>query len=368
MGAVYFERVGGSGVGAYIAQVDRVLAAGQGVFPAAGPGPGSVITQGPGVPAAPLDSALGAGVDKAGDGYRRTWGTVTGLDAQTNGNSAAADTAGQNGRGSATGVRQNAASTAAAIAPATGTPAGVKTLVTSMDDRLAAMQREINTTKAQNQLLSNRLRQVAMAYRSAASNAPAGMFRGMQSGGGGGGGMPSMGGGGVGGFPGMGAFSQLPGALRGLNSRSNGNATNQSGSGTTSPTSPSAFYGVGAENVRAAIRAALDRKGIRNPAARARWEAGMMLVAQRESNFRDVMNGWDSNAKAGNPSGGPFQFIRTTYNAYQEPGTSSNFRDTFGQACAFINYAQGRYGVSLDGSDLATRIQQADPRRSPKGY
>lgn len=24
----------------------------------------------------------------------------------------------------------------------------------------------------------------------------------------------------------------------------------------------------------------------------------MMLVAQRESNFRDVMNGWDSNAKA----------------------------------------------------------------------
>ncbi|WP_302030685.1 hypothetical protein [Mycolicibacterium frederiksbergense] len=134
------------------------------------------------MPAAPLDSALGAGADKAGDGYRRTWGTVTGLDAQTNGNSAAADTAGQNGRGSATGVRQNAASTAAAIAPATGTPAGVKTLVTSMDDRLAAMQREINTTKAQNQLLSNRLRQVAMAYRSAASNAPAGMFRGMQSG------------------------------------------------------------------------------------------------------------------------------------------------------------------------------------------
>ncbi len=255
MGAVYFERVGGSGVGAYIAQVDRVLAAGQGVFPAAGPGPGSVITQGPGVPAAPLDSALGAGVDKAGDGYRRTWGTVTGLDAQTNGNSAAADTAGQNGRGSATGVRQNAASTAAAIAPATGTPAGVKTLVTSMDDRLAAMQREINTTKAQNQLLSNRLRQVAMAYRSAASNAPAGMFRGMQSGGGGGGGMPSMGGGGVGGFPGMGAFSQLPGALRGLNSRSNGNATNQLGDTLFGPNS------AGSDRASRAVAFAKSKEG-----------------------------------------------------------------------------------------------------------
>ena len=363
MGAVYFERVGGSGVGAYIAQVDRVLAAGQGVFPAAGPGPGSVVTQGPGVPAAPLDSALGAGADKAGDGYRRTWGSVTGLDAQTNGNSAAGAAEGQNGRSGATGVRQNAASTAAAIAPATGTPAGVKTLVTSMDDRLAAMQRQIDTTKAQNQLLSNRLRQVAMAYRSAASNAPAGMFRGMQSGGGSGGGMPSMGGGG--GFPGMGAFSQLPGALRGLNSRNN---PSRLGEGISAPPFPTIGSGVGAQNVRAAIRAALDRKGIRNPAARARWEAGMMLVAQRESNFRDLMNNWDPNAKAGNPSGGPFQFIRTTYNAYHEPGTSTNFRDTFGQACAFINYAQGRYRVSLDGSDLATRIQQADPRRPPKGY
>jgi hypothetical protein len=27
-----------------------------------------------------------------------------------------------------------------------------------------------------------------------------------------------------------------------------------------------------------------------------------------------------------------------------------------------------RYGVSMDRSDLAVRIQQADPRRSPKGY
>ena len=324
-----------------------------------------MMTQGPGVPAAPLDSGLGSGADKAGDGYRRTWGTVTGLDAQTNGNSAAGAAEGQNGRSGATGVRQGAASSAAAIAPATGTPAGVKTLVTSMDDKLAAMQRQLDTTKAQNQLLATRLRQVAMAYRSAASNAPAGMFRGMQSGGGGGG-MPSMGmGGGGSGFPGMGSFSQLPGTLRGLTSRNN--RSGQPGGG-ASTSLPSSFSGTGAENVRAAIRAALDHKGIRNPGARARWEAGMMLVAQRESNFRDVMNGWDSNAKAGNPSGGPFQFIRTTYHAYQEPGTSSNFRDTFGQACAFINYAQGRYGVSLDGSDLATRIQQADPRRSPKGY
>ena len=203
--------MGGSGVGAYVAQVDRVLASAEGVFPAAG-GPGSVSSQGPGVPAAPADSALSAGAGNAGDGYKRTWGTVTGLDVQTNGTSAAGAAEGQNGRAGATGVRQSAASAAAAIAPATGSPAGVKTLVTSMDDRMAAMQRQIESTKAQNRLLATRMRQMAMAYRQAS---PAGMFGGM-GGGIGGGGMPSMGGGG---FPGTGMFSKLPGMLSSQNPR-----------------------------------------------------------------------------------------------------------------------------------------------------
>jgi SLT domain-containing protein len=172
--------------------------------------------------------------------------------------------------------------------------------------------------------------------------------------------MPSMGMGG-GGFPGMGMYSKLPAMLSGQNSRRTSPSVESAGN------FPS-FSCQGAENVRAAIRAALDRKGIRDPAARARWEAGMMLVARRESNFRDIVNTYDSNARAGNPSGGPFQFIATTYRAYQEPGTSSNHRDTFGQACAFINYAMRRYHVSEDALDLATRIQQADPRRAPKGY
>ena len=213
-------------MGAYIAQVDRVLGAAQGVFPAAG-GPGSVMTQGPGVPAAPADSGLGVGAANAGEGYKRTWGTVTGLDNQTNGTSAAGAAEGQNGRTGATGVRQSAASAAAAIAPATGSPSGVKTLVTSMDDRLAAMQRQLDTTKAQNQLLATRMRQMARAYRQAAQTSPAGMFRGMGgSGMGGGGGMPSMGMGGGGGMPGMGMFSRLPGMLGGQNSRTlSGDAT-----------------------------------------------------------------------------------------------------------------------------------------------
>lgn len=121
--------------------------------------------------------------------------------------------------------------------------------------------------------------------------------------------------------------------------------------------------------VVAAIRKALDIKGIHDPAARARWERGMDLVARRESNYNaNAVNDWDSNAARGTPSKGAWQFIAPTFAAYHEPGTSRDINNLVAQACAFINYAMGRYGVAVDGSNLADLIQQADPRRSPKGY
>ncbi len=127
--------------------------------------------------------------------------------------------------------------------------------------------------------------------------------------------------------------------------------------------------GSGRAAVLAAIRKALDIKGIHDPVARARWERGMDLVARRESNYdANAVNDWDSNAAKGTPSKGAWQFIAPTFAAYHEPGTSTNIRDLVAQACAFINYARGRYGVAADASNLADQIQQTDPRRSPKGY
>ncbi|MCV7026628.1 transglycosylase [Mycolicibacterium novocastrense] len=127
--------------------------------------------------------------------------------------------------------------------------------------------------------------------------------------------------------------------------------------------------GGGRGAVLAAIRRALDIKGIHHPVARARWERGMDLVAKRESGYDPAaVNGWDSNAAKGTPSKGAWQFIEPTFRAYHEPGTSRNIHDLTAQAAAFINYAQGRYGVFADGSNLADRIQQADPRRAPRGY
>ena len=187
-------------MGAYVAQVDRVLAAGQGLFPAS-TGPGSVGGGGePAVPPAPSRSGLNVGVSGAGEDYRQSWRGVAALDVQTNGGAADGKAENERGQAGATGVRQTAQSQAAAIAPATGSPAGVKLLVSSMDERLAAMQREIDTTKAQNRLLATRLRQIAAAYRTAAATAPMGgasalgAMGGLRGLGGLGGGMPNLGG------------------------------------------------------------------------------------------------------------------------------------------------------------------------------
>ena len=181
-------------MGAYVAQVDRVLAAGQGVFPAS-TGPGSVGGGEPAVPPSPPKSGLNVGVAGAGEDYRQSWRGVAALDVQTNGGAADGKAENERGQAGATGVRQTAQSQAAAIAPATGSPAGVKLLVSSMDERLAAMQREIETTKAQNRLLATRLRQIAAAYRNAAATAPMGGGSALGGMGGAMGGLRGLGGG-----------------------------------------------------------------------------------------------------------------------------------------------------------------------------
>jgi hypothetical protein len=196
-------------VGAYVVQVDRVLAAGQGLFPAS-TGPGSVGGGGePAVPPASSRSGLNVGVSGAGEDYRQSWRGVSALDAQTNGGAADGKAENERGRAGATGVRQTAQSQAAAIAPATGSPAGVKLLVSSMDERLAAMQREIDTAKAQNRLVATRLRQIAAAYRSAAL--PMGGMGGMLGGRGGApAGLGGLGGFGGGGMPNLGGLASAP--------------------------------------------------------------------------------------------------------------------------------------------------------------
>lgn len=159
--------VSSSGVRAYIAQVDRLLAAGEGLFPRAnGPGVRPVNAGVSVSPAAPPGaSGMAAGAAGVAQDYRGTWTKTTVLDDDVNAAAHATDASGQNGRSTASGVRQTALSAAAAIAPATDSPAWVKTLVSTMDRQLADMQRQIGTTKAQNEPLGDRFQRLADGYR-----------------------------------------------------------------------------------------------------------------------------------------------------------------------------------------------------------
>ncbi len=63
------------------------------------------------------------------------------------------------------------------------------------------------------------------------------------------------------------------------------------------------------------------------------------------------------------------QTIDSTYAAHWRPGTSRDIFDPVSNAAAAIHYMMSRYSVSADGSDLMSKVQQANPPyASPKGY
>lgn len=127
------------------------------------------------------------------------------------------------------------------------------------------------------------------------------------------------------------------------------------------------------------INQAMDKLGITDPAARARWMRGMLTIASRESAYNSPnyqVNKTDVNAVGapmsdGAParsSRGGWQCIPGTFAEYHQPGTSTDIYDPVANCAASMNYIMSRYHVSRDGSDLASKVQQADPDRSPRGY
>lgn len=116
------------------------------------------------------------------------------------------------------------------------------------------------------------------------------------------------------------------------------------------------------------------------------WINGMLTIASRESAYNHpnwLINTTDSNAKNvpelnnGGPapdgypgmcSRGPWQCIPQTFAAYHMAGTPLDIYNPVASVGASITYVQSRYGVARDGSNLAAKVQQADPNRPPKGY
>lgn len=148
----------------------------------------------------------------------------------------------------------------------------------------------------------------------------------------------------------------------------------------------------GTFNVEQVIRAACAANGFTYSTA---WLNGYKTAMGRESGGDpNAANLWDSNAI--NPAGyssvrdygnrgtfgpamngayapfqcsrGAWQCIPQTFAAYHAPGTSLSIYDPVASAAASMKYVTSRYGVATNGSNLASRVQQFDPTRPPKGY
>jgi hypothetical protein len=107
------------------------------------------------------------------------------------------------------------------------------------------------------------------------------------------------------------------------------------------------------------------------------WLHGYQTLINRESgNDPNAVNTTDVNATGptvadGHPqncSRGVAQVIPPTFLTYHAPGTSWAIYDPVANIAASIRYNMHTYNVLPDGSNLARRVQQADPGRAAHGY
>ena len=109
----------------------------------------------------------------------------------------------------------------------------------------------------------------------------------------------------------------------------------------------------------------------------AHWLPGYRMLCLRESSDRpNAVNDWDSNAHGPiQPDGYPLhcsrgvaQCIPDTFASHHAPHTSTDIYDPVANIAASMRYVMSRYGVSSDGSNLAAKVQQANPIKPPGGY
>lgn len=78
----------------------------------------------------------------------------------------------------------------------------------------------------------------------------------------------------------------------------------------------------------------------------AAWIPDLETIAMHESSDSPTaVNGWDSNAAAGNASRGLMQVVPTTFAMYHVPGTSMNIFNPVANIAAAARYIQARYGT-----------------------
>jgi LysM repeat protein len=109
----------------------------------------------------------------------------------------------------------------------------------------------------------------------------------------------------------------------------------------------------------------------------ANWVRGYEVLCARESSGNaNAINTHDSNAHGaiqsdGHPlncSRGAAQCIPGTFASNHVAQTSTDIYDPVANIAASMRYVRNRYGVSSNGANLASLVQQADPSRPPHGY
>ena len=121
--------------------------------------PGVVGGCGAGAPV--VGGSLTGGVDGRRRCYQRAHVVATGLDADSGQAVDLGGAVGVQGRAASGVIRDQARAVGAATAVLGRSPAGVQLIMATMDQHLAAMQRQLDQTTAQNRLLALRLRQLA---------------------------------------------------------------------------------------------------------------------------------------------------------------------------------------------------------------
>jgi hypothetical protein len=335
-----------------------------------------------------LKTDLSASVDmvpatwrgSGGEGYTQTGGNgvaaldnVVGADGRVAPQVITASGEARDGRSGMTTVLSDTRAGVKAIAPSTDTPAGKTLLVNHLEGQLDRAKALLTKSEQRGQLLATMIKSAGSGY----GGAPVG-------------GVMPMGGaiGGISPLSSLAALSGLTGKMPGLSGfsspwrGSSARGVAPASSAAKIPVGEVSFAGRGTfpkgpAAMSEAINAALDARGVTDPAARRYWHDGYMTLTGRESNHNaNVVNLSDSNARGAqmpdgapaNSSRGPAQCIPATFAAYHQPGTSTSIYEPVANIAASMNYVMDRYGVNPDGSNLASSTPQANPHASPRGY
>ncbi|BBZ31367.1 hypothetical protein MMAD_56620 (plasmid) [Mycolicibacterium madagascariense] len=321
-----------------------------------------------------------------GEGYKTAGGNgvaaldnVVGADRGVGPQVVTASNESRDGRSGMNNVVSDTRAGVNAIAPSTDTPAGKTVLVNHLEGQLDRAKALLTKSQQRGQMLATMIRSAGSGY--GAPMGGGGMpMGGMPMPGGMGGGMSPLGS--------LSALSGLTGALPGLSGSSSARR-GAMGRGAAPPSSAAriavgdvSFAGRGTfpkgpAAMSEAIDAALDARGVTDPVARKRWHDGYMTLTGRESGHNaSVVNVSDSNAHGAqmsdgapaNSSRGPAQCIPTTFAGHHQPGTSTSIYEPVANIAASMNYVMDRYGVSPDGSNLASRVPQANYAVRGGGY